>query len=383
MASPLSALIIVDFPPFVEDFNGATKIQYNVIKRISERCNVDLLIVTSEPCEVLDVFPNVRLVFLEVKAPQGPNYFKFNPFHFYSNYFQRQLVLKYAIDQYDVVHIFAMSLMRLSNIIQPFTLLGVDDSFSFSLKKKFSLLYFFKYFFWRIVELKISNLKALLTFVSDLDASQYPTKHKIVLPNGIDTSKYKSQINFDEKIPNSFVFHGVLDFGPNMDAYHLGEQWIAYLGPEWHYYLVGRMTRPQSALIIDEIAKSPTFKYIGSVADVAAEITKYSFYLCLMESGAGIKNKLLEALSCGCVVFANEKAIEGLVGKVELLPCIFLVETKEQFKQIVLDTPVEEFKAKASNARRYVEKYYSWEKYVGSLMECYQKHLPIEFAHHF
>ena len=376
MPSPLSVLIVVDFPPFVEDFNGATKIQYNVIKRISEKCNVDLLIVTPEPFEVLDVFPNVRKVFIEVEPTQGPIFYKFNPFHFYSNKFQRQLIEKYAINQYNVVHIYAMSLMGLANLIRPLTLLGIDDSFSFSLKKEISLSYCLKYLFWRIVEFKISKLNARLTFVSDLDATQYPTKNKIVLPNGIDTSKYISRINFHEKIPNSFVFHGVLDFGPNMGAYHLGEQWIAYLGPEWHYFLVGRMTRPQSALITSEIAKSPTFKYIGSVADVAAEITKYSFYLCLMESGAGIKNKLLEALSCGCVVFANGKAIEGLVGKAELLPCIFLVETKEQFKQLVLDTPVEEFKGKAINARRYVEKYYSWEKYVESLMECYQNNLP-------
>ena len=376
MPSPLSALIVVDYPPFVEDFNGATKIQYNVIKRISERCNVDLLIVTSEPCEVLDVFPNVQKVYLEVKTPKTPNYFKFFPFPSYSRNFQSQLIDKYGIDQYNVVHIYAMSLMGLANLIQPLTILGIDDSFSFSLKRKISLSYCLKYLFWRIVEIKISRLNARLTFVSDLDATQYPTKNKIVLPNGIDTSKYISRINFHEKIPNSFVFHGVLDFGPNMDAYHLGEQWITYLGPEWHYYLVGRMTRPQSSLLIDEIANSPTFKYIGPVADVAAEITKYSFYLCLMESGAGIKNKLLEALSCGCVVFANEKAIEGLLGRVELLTCIFLVDTKEQFKKLVLDTKTEEFQVKANNARKYVQKYYSWEKYVDSLFECYQNQLP-------
>ena len=39
-------LYVLDFEPFVEDIDGLTKIYYNLIKQISTKIDVDLLIIT-------------------------------------------------------------------------------------------------------------------------------------------------------------------------------------------------------------------------------------------------------------------------------------------------------------------------------------------------
>ena len=79
--------------------------------------------------------------------------------------------------------------------------------------------------------------------------------------------------------------------------------------------MVGRYNRDYENLASTVYNKLENCVVIGEVENISVSITQYEFYFALMNSGAGIKNKVLEAMSCGMIVLVNERAIEGFIKK--------------------------------------------------------------------
>ena len=180
-----------------------------------------------------------------------------------------------------------------------------------------------------------------------------------IIPNGVDTGYFNPR----QTIQNgpSLLFTGVMDFPPNVQAMLYFVQSI-FPQLQNHY----------PDIILNIVGKSPTpdvvklntlNKYInvtGFVEDIRPYFEKSTIYICPMISGAGIKNKLLEAFAMGKAVVATALACEGIEathGKHLLIAQNsndFIKHVFELLKNVKLRQEL------GKNARGLVEEKYSW-----------------------
>jgi glycosyltransferase involved in cell wall biosynthesis len=131
-----------------------------------------------------------------------------------------------------------------------------------------------------------------------------------VVPNGVDADHFLPQ-NVVET-PETAVFWGRLDFGPNIQAL----QW--FIRDVWPAV---RKRRPSATVSVlgfrasDDVRRltdAPGVRLVPDLADIRAEICRHQVAIVPMVSGAGIKNKLLEAASLARPIVCTSRATLGL-----------------------------------------------------------------------
>lgn len=134
--------------------------------------------------------------------------------------------------------------------------------------------------------------------------------HVDIIPNGVDADWY-APIEANE-IPKSLVFWGRLDFGPNIDAlrYFAPNVWrtLKKRNPDATLQVFG--FRPSDEVI--QLGRAHSFEVIADREDLRDEIARHQIVVLPFVSGAGIKNKLLEAASMGRAIVASSRAINGV-----------------------------------------------------------------------
>lgn len=130
-----------------------------------------------------------------------------------------------------------------------------------------------------------------------------------VVENGVD-GEYFRPAGEREEHP-SLVFEGNLGFLPNVDAAcYLARQILPLVRrvfPETRLYLVGREPHPS----VRSLA-GPFVTVTGRVPDIRPFLARGSVFVCPMRTGAGIKNKLLQAWAMGKATVATAVACGGL-----------------------------------------------------------------------
>lgn len=164
-----------------------------------------------------------------------------------------------------------------------------------------------------LFERKVFRDANLAMFVADTDATLFgricPTTPTRVVQNGVDEQMFRPQG------PRSrdavIAFEGNMGFGPNIDA----AQWLCHnVAP-----LLWRV-RPELRVLI--IGKDPDervrrlagaqVEVTGTVDDVRPSLRRAAVFVCPMQSGAGIKNKILQAWAMGMPTVATPLATGGL-----------------------------------------------------------------------
>jgi glycosyltransferase involved in cell wall biosynthesis len=153
-------------------------------------------------------------------------------------------------------------------------------------------------------------------FVSDQDnrnfVQRYPDKHVVTIPNGVDVSYFSSvgECAGDRKHP-AVMFLGNMSHPPNEEAamYLLGEvaPRIENEIKDVRFLIVG--SNPSGALLA--MAKENVC-VTGWVEDVRPYLREASVVLLPMQTGTGIKNKLLEAWASGMAVVCSPLACQGV-----------------------------------------------------------------------
>ena len=130
-----------------------------------------------------------------------------------------------------------------------------------------------------------------------------------VIPNGVDVSDF-SDISRSSR--PTVMFTGVMNYQPNIDAviYFANQIWPAIYNrlPDAVFQIVGRSPAPEVAAL----GMRPGIEVHADVESIQAFLARAWLAVAPMQTGCGIKNKVLEAWSVGTPAVMTPIATNGL-----------------------------------------------------------------------
>lgn len=204
-------------------------------------------------------------------------------------------------------------------------------------------------------------------FVSDSDAKAFASERgcrSIAIENGVDTQIFGAgqQVALDKE---TILFHGNMAYHPNRDAC----KYISDLARQFddlRFSIFGR----NSELITSTL---PNVAVLGEVANVADHLQFGAIYFAPLSFGAGIKNKILEAMACGMCVVTTDIGIEGInppSGSVIIVSLNNVDEIHKKLRSLISDDKQRLWRAHL--AQRFVNENFGWAGKVRSYESIYR-----------
>jgi glycosyltransferase involved in cell wall biosynthesis len=199
-----------------------------------------------------------------------------------------------------------------------------------------------------------------------------PYSNVTVIPNGVDYNYLRSASPEPEQ--PILVFSGVMDYGPNVLAMTFFSRSIFPLIkrqiPETQLLIVGRNPTPEIMGLEQEMSG---ITVTGPVEDVRPYLARAKVYVCPLLSGAGIKNKILEAWATGKAIVATSLSCEGI----EVSPGedIVIADDAYGFANAVVSLLRDDSLRKklVERGRKKVVEKYDWESKAEMLEKVYQR----------
>jgi len=188
-----------------------------------------------------------------------------------------------------------------------------------------------------------------------------------VIPNGIELERF--QASHSGRDEQTLLFVGNYEYPPNQDAARLLVERILpevrAQAPAAKLQLVGvNPSEWMRALEDDHI------EVTGPVPDVSPYLARATAFICPLRIGAGLKNKVLEALAMGAPVVATPLSVDGIKARNGETAIIAPVErmAQETIRLLKDDALRNRLSIKG---RRLIEAEYSWEKTASSYEALY------------
>jgi len=202
----------------------------------------------------------------------------------------------------------------------------------------------------------------LFASVRDRDALVGRAGRATVVPNGVDTEFWRRASH--ERGRNTIVFTGAMDYPPNTDAaLYLSEQILPLVRravPDAQALIVGRDPPPR----LRQAGQRPGVTVTGLVEDVRPYLEQATVFVAPLRFGAGIQNKVLEALAMELPVVGSPLATDGLRTAEGHTPPAQVARSAQEFANLIVrclrdrnDDP-----APDAAARRYVETHFVWRR---------------------
>ena len=192
-----------------------------------------------------------------------------------------------------------------------------------------------------------------------------PAPAATVVPNGVDTGYW--QRDGASLGTDSVVFTGAMDYAPNEDAarFLIAEVMplVRQARPAARCSIVGRSPRP-ALVAAGEAAAGDGVTVTGAVPDVRPHLARASVFVAPLRFGAGIQNKVLDAMAMEVPVVASPLAAEGLRAQDGALPPLQVAEGPVALaERIVVALDAARLDPTPDRrARRYVETHFSWKR---------------------
>lgn len=191
-----------------------------------------------------------------------------------------------------------------------------------------------------------------------------------VIPNGIDLGYFTPDVD-SPRDPTMLLFTGNYEYAPNQRAALLLATRILpeirQSQPDVRLYLVGNAPPPElQALQTEHIIVT------GRVPDVRPYLAQAAAFVCPLTIGAGIKNKVLEALAMRCPVVATPLSVDGIAvqhGHDVLLADVNTMA--QQVRHLLADRGLQQ--QLAANGRHLIEQRYSWAGVAARYEAVYQQ----------
>ena len=195
-------------------------------------------------------------------------------------------------------------------------------------------------------------------------------QHVDVLPNGVDADFFRPGIEPVE--PRTAVFWGRLDFGPNIQAleWFCKDVWpkIREAAPAARFKIIGF----QPGDTVKALATAPGVTLEANVLDLRPVVRRQAVAVLPLISGAGIKNKLLEAAAMGLPVVGTELATLGLRGTPPVVTAASAADFANAVLQMWSDPETRATRSKAM--REWVTANHSWRSAAQEAMAALESH---------
>lgn len=181
-----------------------------------------------------------------------------------------------------------------------------------------------------------------------------------VMPCGVDLDYWQRSTR--ELGRSAVVFTGAMNYQPNIDAalFLIEDIFprVRQAHPGAELFIVGHSPTP--ALVV--AGRQPGVTVTGFVDDVRPYLERAAVFAAPLRFGAGIQNKVLEAMAMEVPVVATPLAADGLNTEDGARPPLKVAQTAAEFAQII----GAEIQARAQNttpdtaARQYIAQYFVW-----------------------
>jgi sugar transferase (PEP-CTERM/EpsH1 system associated) len=191
-----------------------------------------------------------------------------------------------------------------------------------------------------------------------------------VVPNGVDQSYFTP--NGSQREPDRLVFSGKMSYHANVTmAMHLVQDIMPRIWAE----------RPQTRLTIvganppasvQQLGQDQRVSVTGFVPDMRPYLQRAAVAVVPAAYGAGIQNKVLEAMACATPVVATERAVAAL--ELAAGQDILVAANAEAFAQQVL-TLLRDPSLRQTvgvNGHHYVQRKHAWSQIGANLTEIYR-----------
>lgn len=209
--------------------------------------------------------------------------------------------------------------------------------------------------------------------ISDADKatlmSLQPALEIEVIPNGIELARFQPRDL--ERNPYTLLFVGNFDYEPNQDAVRvLVEQILPQVrsqAPAAKLQLVGVNPPAWMGALANE-----HIEITGEVPDVTPYLARATVFVCPLRYGAGLKNKVLEALAMGVPVVATPLSVDGIKVRDGESAIVAPIERiADATAQLLRDKSLRQ--GLAQKGRELIEAQYTWERTADSYERLYNE----------
>ena len=196
-----------------------------------------------------------------------------------------------------------------------------------------------------------------------------------ILPNGVDLEHFKPWEG--EREPATLVLSGKMSYHANISMvwFHISEVmplvWLKH--PDVKLWIVGKDPPKE----IQALARDPRITVTGAVDDVKPYLQKATLAAAPVLYGAGIQNKVLEAMACATPVVATPMAVAAI--NAASGEHVMLAQEPGQIAETIinlLEHPDMRHRI-GLNGRSFVEEHHSWDK-----VACLLEGIYFEVKHH-
>jgi glycosyltransferase involved in cell wall biosynthesis len=212
----------------------------------------------------------------------------------------------------------------------------------------------------RRIESEILNRSKHVLFASIRDCEALSdSRPATVVPNGVDIDYW--QRTSPTLGRNTLVFTGSMNYPPNSDAARYLITAILPLVqrsvPDVKVLIVGHSPTPD----LVELGRNPAVTVTGFVDDVRPYLEEATVFVAPIRFGAGIQNKLLEALAMELPVVASPLAADGLRTNEGDCPYAQTAENPEQYADLIV-AALKQHTVPVSGAREFIKRHFVWQR---------------------
>jgi glycosyltransferase involved in cell wall biosynthesis len=211
--------------------------------------------------------------------------------------------------------------------------------------------------------------QALVSLSGTLNGANTPPSVS-VLPNGVDLDYFRPGMNVARE-PATLVISGKMSYHANVSmALYTVQSIMPHIWtqrPEVKLYIVGQ-DPPQEIRALDQ---HPAVTVTGTVEDMRPYLQQATVAVAAVTYGAGIQNKVLEAMACGTPVVATQSAVSAITAVPDR--DLLVATDTESFARAILtllNNPVQQH-AVGTAGRQFVEKHHNWTNIAAHLEQIY------------
>ncbi len=211
-------------------------------------------------------------------------------------------------------------------------------------------------------------------FISNVDRNYVgdEAQHVATISNGVDLHYFSYQKKLSEQ--NNLIFVGNMSYEPNRQGV---KYFIENIYPhimrktkDFTFYVVGRDPTPD---LIQLCRDKPNITVTGEVDDIRDYLAKAKLFVCPLKTGAGVQNKVLEAMSAGIPVLTTS-IVNDPIGAVES-ESVVVRNQDQEFADAAVDLLSDQNKLEdlRQSARSFVEENYEWDRLNQKLEQFYRE----------